>query len=218
MSYRCEATSVAGFIQQVAVGYLARGYYFYVSGKIPERKDPRKVDAKLIRRYGIDLSRGQRYRRKKAGLANVQYIRHERFFLLLATHGKHRFFEDEAEQIRDARRVPMKYAGYSISHRNGHASVRIDPREYRRMRDCFAGIAIQRFHHSIVKEFQNLPFEPYAPLRRQVLGIWREVNRRRKAANLAPIPLDQEQMLRRIVSPFATHQAVAKRCRSCSQP
>ena len=26
MPYRCEATSVEGFIQQVAVAYLARGY------------------------------------------------------------------------------------------------------------------------------------------------------------------------------------------------
>ena len=36
---------------------------------------------------------GPAARRKKQGLANVQYLRFDRFFLLLATYGEHRFFE-----------------------------------------------------------------------------------------------------------------------------
>jgi hypothetical protein len=51
MQYRCEATSVAGFIQQLAVGYLARGYLFYVTGRVPEGKDPKRLDEKLITKY-----------------------------------------------------------------------------------------------------------------------------------------------------------------------
>ena len=39
MQYRCKAVSVEGFIQQLAVAYVSRGYLFYVSGKIPESKD-----------------------------------------------------------------------------------------------------------------------------------------------------------------------------------
>ena len=101
-------------------------YWVFVEGQIPDGKDPTAVNAKLIKTYGIDVSRWERARRKRACLANMQYVRHKRFFLLMASHGKHRFFEDEAGQIRDARRVPIKSAGYSISHRNGHASVRID--------------------------------------------------------------------------------------------
>src|SRR5689334_3894196 len=64
MQYRCEATSVAGFIQQLAVGYVARGYVFYVVGRVPEEKDPRRLDEKLIHRYGILASKGARARRK----------------------------------------------------------------------------------------------------------------------------------------------------------
>jgi len=41
MKYRCEATSVTGFIQQLAVGYVRHGYFFYVVGQVPEGKDPR---------------------------------------------------------------------------------------------------------------------------------------------------------------------------------
>ena len=37
-----------GFVQQLATCYIARGYRYYAVRKIPERKDPRSVDAKLI--------------------------------------------------------------------------------------------------------------------------------------------------------------------------
>ena len=60
----------------------------------------------------------------------MQYIPHERFFMLMATHGDHRFFEGESSRIRDARRVPIKFAGYSMSFRGGRSSVRIDKYEY----------------------------------------------------------------------------------------
>ena len=55
MKYRCEATSVAGFVQQLAVAYVGRGYFFYVTGELPERKDPRAVDRRIIEKYAADL-------------------------------------------------------------------------------------------------------------------------------------------------------------------
>src|SRR5689334_18499210 len=93
--YRCEATSIAGFVQQLAVSYIGNGYWFYVSGYVPEKKDPKMVDAKLIERYGIDVSKWVRTRRKKGGLANIHYIRHDRFWVLIATKGQHEFFASE---------------------------------------------------------------------------------------------------------------------------
>src|SRR5207244_9502130 len=110
--YRCEATSLAGFVQQIAVSYVANGYYFYVLGRVPERKDPRAVDAKLVARYGIDCSKYVRARRKLAGQANLHYIRFRQVFVLMATHGEHRFFADEAGQVRDVRRAPLRVDGY----------------------------------------------------------------------------------------------------------
>lgn len=137
MSYRCEATSVGGFVQQLAVSYLRNGYWFYVAGRVPDGKDPSAVDRKLVERYGIDRSKWSRARRKRQGLANVQYIRFGRFFLILATHGTHRFFEEEGKVIRDARRQPITFAGYSISHRGGRPHVRIERLEHRLLRDRF---------------------------------------------------------------------------------
>src|SRR5262245_30128173 len=46
--YRCEVSTPEGFVQQVAVSYLAHGYFFYVAGVIPEGKDTRRVDQKLV--------------------------------------------------------------------------------------------------------------------------------------------------------------------------
>ena len=81
MQYRCEAASVEGFVQQVAVQYLRHGYWFYVAGVVPARKDSRDVDRKLIARYEIAASSKERTRRKRAGLANLHYIRHDGCFI-----------------------------------------------------------------------------------------------------------------------------------------
>src|SRR5512147_1512330 len=105
MDYRAEAASLEGFIQQLAVGYLARGYWFYVGGPIPDGKDPRAVDAKLIDRYGVAISKFERARRKVRGLANVQYLRYGQRFVLVATPGEHRFFREESGDPRLPRRA-----------------------------------------------------------------------------------------------------------------
>ena len=80
MPYQCVATSVAGFVQQLACNYLPHGYWFYVTGHMPEKKDPRAVDEKLLGKYDIALSRQSRARRKLAGYANLHYLRHGRAF------------------------------------------------------------------------------------------------------------------------------------------
>ena len=58
--YRTDAHSLPGFIQQLAVSYVGNGYFFYVLGRVPDGKDPRAVDAKLVARYGIDVSKWAR--------------------------------------------------------------------------------------------------------------------------------------------------------------
>src|SRR5260221_13193921 len=88
-------------------------------GRIPADKDPAAIDAKLLAKYDIAVSESTRARRKKRGLANLQYLRHERTFILLATLGRHEFKEIEATALRDIRRVPIKFHEYSISYRRG---------------------------------------------------------------------------------------------------
>jgi len=202
MTYRCVAESIDGLVQQVAVSYLARGYFFYVAGSVPAGKDSATVDGKLVAKYRIDANQKERCRRKRAGLANVQYIRHGRSFLLLATHGKHAVFEEEAGQVRDARRVPIKLAGYSLSVRSGRVSVRIEPGEYRRLKAWFLERACHRSAGTLAGEFAGVGFQPYAPVRVQLLNIWRAVNRARQAAGFDRVPIEAVPWRRRILRPF----------------
>ena len=200
--YRAEAHSLPGFIQQLAVSYVANGYFFYVLGRVPDGKDPRAVDAKLIARYGIDCSKWTRARRKVAGRANLHYIRFRQVFVLLATHGEHPFFAEEGEQIRDLRRVPLKVEGYSVAFRGGRVSVRIERDEYRGLKAYFHGLALRRPVETLADELASLPFEPYAPVRRQMLGLLGTVNRARRAAGRDVVPLTCLRLRRRIVPVF----------------
>lgn len=211
--YRCVATSIEAFVQQLAVSYVTHGYWFYVTGRIPESKDPGAIDAKLIERYQIDVSKFARLRRKRAGIANLQYLRYRSCFVLISTHGRHRFFNDEPRH-RDLRRSPLFFHGYSISYRQGrdgrgHASVRIAPERYRELKAYFAEIAAHRSITELAREFQSLPFEPYAPIRRQMLNILRGVNNVRSAASMIEVPSEVLRLKRAPVRVFTNERDAA---------
>jgi hypothetical protein len=215
MPYRAVATSVEGFVQQIACSYLRHGYWIYVSGTVPPDKDPRAVDEKLIRKYDIAISESTRRRRKQAGLANLQYLRHDRFFALMATKGKHQFFEEEEGRLRDFRLQPLRYAGYSISYKRGgrtrtgeldcrwHAHVEIDRERYLDLRAQFLDLALHRRADDLALAFYELPFERYAPVRRQLLLLLRRVNEARHRAGYSAVSKDMLCLRRRIVRPFA---------------
>lgn len=210
MEYRCVTTSVEGFVQQLAVAYITHGYWFYVAGEIPEGKDPTAVDAKLIERYGIAISKWTRCRRKKQGLANMQYLRHERFFVLLATKGRHNFFERESTSFRDIRRVPIRFAGYSIGCRKGrdgrwHASVRIQSQHFLTARSYLTDLALRRSLKDLASALSNSIAEPYAPVRLQLRTLQRDINGKRETAGLESLARDSLRLRRRIVKPFAPH-------------
>ncbi len=200
--YLVEALSVEGFIQQIAVSYLANGYFFFVSGFVPKDKQATAIDAKLLDRYGVGVSKWSRARQKRSGIASMQYIRYGRLFLLMATHGKHTFFTEEKKGIRDARRTPIKAFGYAISFRGGHSHVRIELSEYKRLKAHLIELGKHRVAETVEAAFRSVPFEPYAPVRRQLINIWRAVNRARKEAGFDLISIECIRMKRRIVKPF----------------
>ena len=261
MSYRCEATSIDGLVQQVAVSYLRHGYWHYVTGTVPEEKCPSEIDEKLINQYGIDIDQRERARRKRAGLANMQYIRHGRFFLLMCTEGQHEFFQREAEVIRDARSTPIliplaarkrsrkakgstPFEGYAVSYRRGHwarksvdekeayrelrrrgerpprgerdhawrSRVEIEKRTYRRLRAYFLNIAPHRSVQSLASELSAIPYQPYAPVRQQLLTLVRDVNKvRRIAGGNSFVPYEVLNLRRLQVAPFAEANAVCRK-------
>ncbi len=210
-TYRCEARSVAGFVQQLAVSYLKNKYFLYVRGEVPDDKDPRAVDEKLIFKYDIGLSKWSKRRRHLQGQAKLQYLRHDRTFLLLSTVPKddsHPFFAEEGqESIKDARESPIHYFGYSVGYRGGHAHVRISEGRYERLKAEFLDNALSSSVEELTRMFRSLPFEPFAPVRQQYRKLLWRVNEVRKASGLPRVPFEALRLKRRSIRPFEDEEA-----------
>ncbi|MFO0979103.1 MAG: hypothetical protein U0996_22020 [Planctomycetaceae bacterium] len=205
MTYRYEAQSPEAVVQLIAASYLRHGFYWYVTGSIPNGKDPGKIDRKLIAKYGIEVSEWQRRSRKQRGVANAHYLRYQRWFILMVSEGHHALKQPsakggEGEHLRDCRRNPIRFHGYSISYRRAgvtpagvalpkwHAHVRLDDYTYQVLKDRFLNLAMHRSAETLASEFARIPFARYAPIRRQLLNILRAVNERRKQQNFEVIP------------------------------
>ena len=139
----------------------------------------------------------------------MQYLRHGRFFVLLATRGAHEFRIYEEDSIRDIRREPVVHENYSVGFRNGHASVRIAREEYRRLRAYFEDIATSRRVETLAEELNALPFAAYAPVRRQILNLRGLINRKRKEAGFELFPVEALRLSRRNIPVFAEERAAA---------
>ena len=206
MPYRCEAASVEGFVQQLACNLVNKGYWHYVVGNIPPHKDPALVDRKLIIRYGLDISKWTRARRKASGHANVAYLRYQRFFVLLATQGSHLLFEQEGG-IKDIRRETIKFHGYCIGCGRGsdgrrHASVKMSAEAFGELQAHLMNICTHWSADLIAAEFGRIRFIPFARIRRQFLRLLGEVNTARQAAGFSAVPVTCLKLRRTIYRPF----------------
>ena len=218
MKYRYEVKSMRAFVQRIACEVANRGYVFFVTGHIPAERAPEDTDLKLLEAYGLSLSKFQRYRRKSRGIASVQYVRHGRFFVMLATPGESLWFEREqwprelrhkrGSRIKDLREEPLRYAGYQIGLRRSsntgrdHVSVRIQKDEFLGLKAYFLDIACKRTVENLRWEYAHLPFEPYRGVKKQYGEIARAVNAKRKSQGLAPVPLSALPSRRIVVSTF----------------
>jgi hypothetical protein len=220
MEYKYEVTSLTGFLQRVATHLLPKGYYFFVQGTLPEGKDPAALDAKLLAKYDVAKSEGARRWRKQQGLGNVQYVRFERSWILLATHGDHAIREGEGDNLKDVRRVPIRIGDYSLTVKRGNFLQKLSPdhlplpdgrwrvrvliaREpYRELCAYFLSIACHRRADTLAAELYALPHIPYAPVRKQLLKLLRLINAKRQAAGYSKIPYSALRFRRPIVKAF----------------
>jgi hypothetical protein len=211
--YRYECETLEGFVQRVVV-LSQKGYHHFIAGVVPERKDPGDVDEKLLQKYDVGYSRRQRYRRKRRGLSNVHYFRHGARWVLMATAGEHVLFERGArERVFDLRETPIRVGPYSISlRRDGSAGragvhrvrahVRLAHEAYVLLRDEFLELAVHRSREDLEARIWNVPYEPFAPVYRQLRAIVWRVNERRKAAGFEPVRLSCIRFSRRLPKHF----------------
>ena len=111
--------------------------------------------------------------------------------------------------------VPLQHAGYSISYRRGgrtrdgerdhrwHSHVEIERSRFLEIKAHFLHVAVHRSAEKLAMAFYDFPFEPYAPVRRQLLVLLRQVNDVRRQAGFQILPIEVLPLRRRIVKPFA---------------
>lgn len=128
--------------------------------------------------------------------------------------------EEESNNIRDCRKVPIQVGGYSLSVKPGgvlrtndeHRPVTSDPKmrvrvqisreRFRELLYYFQEISCRRSIESLSSELYSIPYEPYAPVRRQLLTVVRKVNEKRQQAGLDKLPYTVLRYQRTIVKPF----------------
>jgi hypothetical protein len=222
MEYKYEVTSLVGWLQRVATHLLPKGYYFFVQGQVPVGKDPAALDAKLLAKYDVVKTEGARRWRKSQGLGNVQYVRFDRSWMLLATHGDHAIREGEGDNLKDVRRTPLRIGDYTLYVKRGEylkkrageelaatdgrwrVRVLIAREPYRELCAYFLSIACQRRSETLEQELFNLPYVPYAPVRKQLLKLLRLINAQRQAAGFTKVPPTCLRFKREIVKAFET--------------
>lgn len=203
--YPHRFTNIHMFVQRIADNVVKYGYRKYVTGTIPEGRDPLEVDAKILAKYGINVSRWSRYRRKEKGQASIHYARHQEFFVMFApAQGEHRWYDleqwqseaqlrEHGSKIRDIASKPLARGGYTISlkHSTGtgrvHPVVRIHPNEYRALKAYYLHLARHRSPEKLVEEFARFPFEPWAGVKLQRWNILQAVNKVRRRAGFKEV-------------------------------
>jgi len=72
------------------VNLVGNGYYYVHITYLPESKKEKwqKIDQKLIEKYKADLTKDQRYQRKKKNIAHFRYLRWENIAIVLHTPGE----------------------------------------------------------------------------------------------------------------------------------
>jgi hypothetical protein len=120
----------------------------------------------------------------------------------------------------DIRQIPLQFAGYSLWVKRGNflkresadeppapdhryrVRVLIGRTHYRELHGHFLDLATHRTADGLRAMFWNLPYEPYAPVRKQLLRVLRQVNAKRLAMGYERLPADALRFRRRIVKPF----------------
>lgn len=196
VGYLC--CSIDSLVQFLAINLLPHGYLFYMHGKIPADKDPVMVDQKLTFLYDTQVNGKARQKRKANkddrgfGIANVRYLRVDREFVLIATHGRHVFYEREKSRIKDIRECPLKLGGYSVSYRfyqrmnagkgRWKSSVRMTMKEYKAWKAKMVFLATKIEPQGWwAKYFWGMPFREWGGVTKQRYDLLRAVNRERRS-------------------------------------
>lgn len=207
MAYQYLARNETALVQQL-VRYVQAGYRFYIVGSIG-RKSAEAVDERLLTKFDIRKSPQQRSRAKGRGESNLQYIRLDDFWVILATKGKHPFFgahrtKQGRAEYKDLRRTALRVGPYAISskldgawnQKNSNSKlsryrvrVTLTRDEYKELQAFFEEKASHWSQEKLAAEFEKKGrfYLPYRPIRNQLVQLVRRTNKVRKLCGFKPI-------------------------------
>lgn len=162
--YLCS--SWQGLLQQLA-WLLSRGYWYHHVTYLPERKRDRweSIDKKLIAKYGTDLSKWQRARRRKKGLANFAYLRWENVAVLMHTAGDipsdivydDHFRDFRAKGKKNRLKIQISpLVGFEFYLDDKGITVKLDKATFRGIKDSLEEVISTKDVEKIRKEFNKI--------------------------------------------------------------
>ena len=206
--YPCVAASRQAFIDQLAYAYIAYGYRFYVTGVVPERLTSGELDARLIEKFGLDISRDRRSSQRAAGDGSIHYLRHDRFWVLISTPARNgnQFFTENTEPRtgdhlwHDVWTRAISIHGYAIRAPVGKLLIKVERHEFKRLKSELLELAkfvpAERLTTILKQRFR---YEQYPGVQEQLYGLVATLNQRPKRSGLGRIEFTQLKCGRKIV-------------------
>lgn len=116
---RHSVSTSDGMVQQL-VTLVSKGYRYYFVGKMKANANSDEFDSKMLKYYDAHLPKWTRERRRRQGTANFRYLRLDDWYIVMATEGRaETFWAEDKDRVRDVRKTPIRFKGYSISYRQG---------------------------------------------------------------------------------------------------
>lgn len=168
------------------VSKVLNTYHWFTSGEIPEGKNPKRVDQKLIALYGCESTRSERQRKARAKEANALYFRYKRFWALLATDGEGEIHD--CEPLRSARGNSLVIFNHSVKLADSRVVVRVESSMWGKLRErvraaCF--IENPNVLEALIRDqVTTLGLIPFRGTIEQQETLLRMLNEKRKHAGL----------------------------------
>jgi hypothetical protein len=182
-----DVDSLGVFLRKIAFDYLRHGYKRYIFRTIPEGKDLKMIDLKVIQYYQVSFCRSTRLRRAQKGLANVVYLRYGNRFILTASDGLNEAFDKT--HFLHFHQHPLLVDGYTIGVKQNKPCVMVQPRRWAMIRNNVLAIAL---HNQAKVENLFLAISPFSfpEVIRQKRKLLDEVNKKRHLAGLPKVQVD----------------------------
>ena len=177
-----------------------------MTGVVPDRLTASELDARLIEKFGLDISRDRRSDQRATGNGSIHYLRHDRFWVLISTPARNgnRFFTENTEPKtgehlwHDVWARAIMFHGYAIRVPAGKLLIKVERHEFKRLKnellelakfvsgERLTGILCQRFH-----------YEQYPGVQEQLYRLVECLNQRLKRSGLGRIEFSQLKRGRR---------------------